>query len=524
MKEVFGYVRVSTKKQTQGVSLDEQRDAIKRFADREGLAITAWFEEHLTAAKRGRPKFTDMLRRLRRGEADGVVIHKVDRSARNLDDWNDIAHLLDEGFQVYIANDNLDLRSRGGRLSADIQAVVAADFIRNNREEARKGFYGRLKQGLYPLPAPIGYLDRGKGNPKIADPVRAPLVQKAFDLYATGDHTLRSLTATLRTLGLRNRSNKPLSKDGVWVMLSNPFYTGLIRLKSTGEAFHGLHDPLVSQSRFDRVQTILTSKANGKVRTHDHLFRRRFVCGSCGYAMSASLKKGHVYYRCYQPTCPVTSSLREEVITSSLLSRLRTFALPKELADATSAVLAERSKGATHDQQLRLAALRGSFAKIETRLTTLTDALLDGTIERDLFLPRKEALLRERVALTNQIHDTERDATAKFRRAQEIFELAARPDFLYEIADVPQKRRLIDRTTCDRRVTAGKVYISLVSPFLELSETAHSQNSAPHQDVIATANALVDLVLNRLDTNLVLDDQEPKQGFSCTQSQCRSIP
>ncbi len=40
--------------------------------------------------------------------------------------------------------------------SADIQGVVAADYVRNLREETKKGLYGRLKQGIYPLGAPIG--------------------------------------------------------------------------------------------------------------------------------------------------------------------------------------------------------------------------------------------------------------------------------------------------------------------------------------------------------------------------------
>jgi hypothetical protein len=45
--------------------------------------------------------------------------------------------------------------------------VVAADFIRNLREETKKGFYGRLKQGLFPPPAPLGYPGCGGGKPKV---------------------------------------------------------------------------------------------------------------------------------------------------------------------------------------------------------------------------------------------------------------------------------------------------------------------------------------------------------------------
>src|SRR5207247_10560492 len=181
------YIRVSTAKQgDQGVSLQEQRAAIERHAHQYGLTIAGWFEERVTAAKRGRPKFTEMLRLLQRKQADGVIIHKIDRSARNLPDWADLGELIDQGIEVHFANETLDLQSRGGRLSADIQAVVAADYIRNLRDEAPKGIYGRISQGLYPLPAPLGYLDMGGGKRKEPDPAKAPLVKKTFELYGSG--------------------------------------------------------------------------------------------------------------------------------------------------------------------------------------------------------------------------------------------------------------------------------------------------------------------------------------------------
>src|SRR6266705_3056357 len=203
MKKCFGYIRVSTPKQGErGVSLQEQRDAIIRYAQRFQLDIASWFEERETAAKRGRPIFNQMLRLLGTRQADGVIIHKIDRSARNLKDWADLGELIDQGVEVHFANESLDLHSRGGRLSADIQAVVAADYIRNLREETRKGFYGRIKQGLYPLPAPLGYVDCGKGNRKELDPVRAPLIRKAFELYATGKYNLDTLVEEMYRVGL----------------------------------------------------------------------------------------------------------------------------------------------------------------------------------------------------------------------------------------------------------------------------------------------------------------------------------
>ena len=163
------------------------------------MKVIEWFEEQETAAKQGRPVFNRMLKLLRSGQLRGVIIHKIDRSARNLRDWADMGELIDQGVEVHFANESLDLNSRGGRLSADIQAVVAADFIRNLREETKKGFYGRLKQGLYPMPAPVGYINCGAGKPKEVDPVRGPLIRSVFELYAGIFKFLLSYTASRLT-------------------------------------------------------------------------------------------------------------------------------------------------------------------------------------------------------------------------------------------------------------------------------------------------------------------------------------
>jgi site-specific DNA recombinase len=305
MKKFFGYIRVSTAKQGEhGVSLQEQHDAITRYAERNALEIGEWFEERETAAKRGRPVFNRMLRLLKQGRADGVIIHKIDRSARNLKDWADLGELIDQGIEVHFANESLDLHSRGGRLSADIQAVVAADYIRNLREETRKGFYGRLKQGIYPLPAPLGYLDMGAGKVKEPDPRRAPLVRRAFEMYGSGRYNLDDLVEEMFRLGLRNRNGGRVTRTGLSVLLNSPFYMGLIRLRRTGETFLGSHPPLISKSLFDRVQKILEGRFNTRTQKHDFLLRRLFTCKLCGYSLIGEMQKGHVYYRCHSKDCP----------------------------------------------------------------------------------------------------------------------------------------------------------------------------------------------------------------------------
>lgn len=143
-----------------------------------------------------------MVRSLQAGDAQGLIVHKIDRSARNFSDWARIGELVDTGIDVHFAHESLDLRSRGGRLTADIQAVIVADYVRNLREECLKGMEGRLKQGLFPWAAPIGYLDQGGGKAKTLDPIRAPLVRQAFELYATRRYSFNTLRLELQRRGL----------------------------------------------------------------------------------------------------------------------------------------------------------------------------------------------------------------------------------------------------------------------------------------------------------------------------------
>lgn len=312
-----GYLRVSTPRQGEGVSLLTQRDEIARFAAKRGLLIVDWFEEKETAAKRGRPIFGQVLEQLRKGEADGLIVHKVDRSARNLKDWADLGELIDSGIPVYFAGEGIDMTSRSGRLAADIQAVVAADYVRNLRDEAKRGIQKRLEQGFYPNYAPVGYLDRGKAKAKEIDPERGPLIRLAFSWYASGNYTLQKLSDILYDMGLRNRAGGRVTLNGLSVILHNPFYTGYIRFRKREKLYRGVHQPLVTKELFFAVQSRLKSRVWPRSMKHRFKYSRMFRCATCGRSLVGSERKGHVYYRCATMTCP-TTSVREDLIDISL--------------------------------------------------------------------------------------------------------------------------------------------------------------------------------------------------------------
>ena len=489
MKPCFGYIRVSTLKQGEGVSLQEQKDAILTFAGRHNLDVIEWFEEKETAAKSGRPKFNQMLLHLKRGKASGLIMHKIDRSARNLKDWSIVSELPDQGIDVYVATESLDFTTRGGRLTADMLAVIAADFIHNLREETRKGIRGRLKQGLYPFRAPIGYLDNGKGEPKTPCPQKAPLVREMFDLYGSGQHSMRSLHAEINRRGLRNHSGKPLSLCGVETILNNPFYTGIIEIKRTGEVFKGIHDPLVSPSLFQLVQNIKAGRCGPKITRHNHLFRGLFRCGLCGNPMSPELQKGRVYYRCQRSDC-ATKTLREDILDKHIH---RTFGMYQ--ISAADAEWLEKKWLGTQDQTARddlRKSIEMRISVVEQGMSRATDLLIDGTLDNETYLAKKKEAALTIANLRNELRKLPDPAEIEANTRQFI-ELMKTLAELYESLKPAEKREFIENAFSNRTVVGRKPTLEPYSWLEEAESGLGVLNGAPYRDTDRTFGASTEL-------------------------------
>tara|TARA_R100001244_G_scaffold6593_24_gene8159 strand:- start:31887 stop:33452 length:1566 start_codon:yes stop_codon:yes gene_type:complete len=464
MKSCFGYVRVSTIKQGDGVSLQAQKDAIMAFASRNNINITKWFEEKETAAKKGRPIFNAMVSELKRGKARGVVIHKIDRFARNYTDWGKISDLADSGVEILTATESYDFNTYGGRMAADFQQVVAANYIRNLRDEIKKGQNGQLKNGLYPFGAPIGYLNAGGGKPKVPDPERGPLVRLAFELYSTGQYSYRPLLKELKRRGLRNKSGKSLSLCGLETLIKNPFYCGIIHIKRTGQTFNGIHEPLISVALFQRVQDVRTSRTSKQITRHNHTYRGLFRCGECGGAMVPELQKGHVYYRCKLMGCP-TKTVREEVLEAEVTRCLEHIKLTK--SDVALAARQIRKWMGEKRQTISDSAAQLRLANIRDRIDSLTDALIDKLIDKETFNLKKAKLALEEA---QALEDQQRTVTLqqKADNLRTLAELVISLAQTYVFGKTDEKRHLVEMATSNRRVSGKNVYLEPASWVLEV--------------------------------------------------------
>ena len=298
------YLRVSTREQAErggteeGFSIPAQRDANQRKADELGARVVREFIDAGESARSAdRDGLQDMLAFIAATRVQFCLVHKLDRLARNrADDVKIHEALINAGVTLVSATESID-QTPSGMLVHGIMSSIAEFYSRNLATEVNKGLHQKLAQGGTPMRAPVGYLNVRKTDENgreirtvEVDPERAPLIRWAFETYATGETSvtglLRDLTARgLTTVPSPKRPSKPLGKNTLYKLLTNPYYAGVIRYK--GALHPGAHEPLIEPALFDQVQSLLKARNARATRhvQHAHHLKGLLHCGSCGSRM-----------------------------------------------------------------------------------------------------------------------------------------------------------------------------------------------------------------------------------------------
>ncbi len=301
-KRALIYLRVSTKDQAErgesaeGFSIPAQREACHLKAESLGAEVLPedeFIDAGESARSADRPELQRMLRVIAEESPDFVIVHKVDRLARNRMDDLTISLLMEKsGTQLVSCNENID-PTPTGKLTHGLMALIAEFYSSNLSNEIRTKTMTKVKNGGTPTKAPIGYLNvrgagkRNRNSTVVIDEERAPHIQWAFSAYATGEYTIKGLALALFERGLRrsrsmtDATSSPLTKSSLQRVLTNKYYIGIVTWK--GVEYAGKHPPLIDKQVFDDVQAMLGTHRNGeKERTHTHYLRSSVYCGSCG--------------------------------------------------------------------------------------------------------------------------------------------------------------------------------------------------------------------------------------------------
>ena len=406
----FIYTRKSTESEDRQVmSIESQLAELKEFAAKEKLEIVASYSEAQTAKEPGRKVFGEMLERICAGEASGILAWHPDRLARNSIDGGKIIYLLDTGRLADLKFPTFWFDSTPqGKFMLNIAFGQSKYYVDNLSENIRRGIRQKLRKGIWPAFAPLGYLNDPKTKMLVIDSMRAPLIRKMFELYANGEYTLLALTNYLAKAGLRSYRGNVLSVSCVQRLLQHKIYYGVFEY--AGELHQGTHEPIISKKLFDQVQLVMANRGKKKrKRKHEFAFSGFAYCGNCGCLITAEKQKGYIYYRCTKKkqTCN-EKYLREEVLVEQMKNVLQKVSVPKSWADKMLAGL-ECEKEAIRQESLAFVQnLQAQAIELERKMERLLDIYIDGGgISPEDYQAKKTKLLNKKLEIEQQIKDFE---------------------------------------------------------------------------------------------------------------------
>lgn len=384
---------------------------MRAFAKQSNLNIVETFIGKQSAKIPGRPIFGEMLTGIERGEANGILAwHPL---ARNSVDGGKIIYLLDTGKLQSLKFPTLWFENTPqGKFMLSIAFGQSKYYIDNLSENVKRGIRQKLRNGVYPNKAPIGYLNEPRKRTIEIDPKTARLVRKAFSLFATGKYTFVDIDKFFFKHGIKSSVNKYLRMDKIRNMLRSPFYYGVFEF--AGEAYQGTHKPIISKTLFDKCQDIIRRKSKTHINHKDEFwFLGLAKCKECNSAITAEKhfkfypktrgKVRYDYYRCgkkhgfcsqkYVSGGEFEKQIREILFTHSLHELNAKRMLNWLHAD-------EVNERKTVENKISL--LKPQLYTVEQKIDRLLTGYLDQVIETTEYQKLKKKLIEKKQILRSK--------------------------------------------------------------------------------------------------------------------------
>lgn len=486
MKSAVLYKRVSTDEQAFGFSLDDQDKRLTEYCQKNSIQIAGSFKDDFTGKTFNRPGFNELLALLKKSERcrpvhdlklaarlcastvegdkrgetrtffskpDFLLFTKWSRFSRNTaESYQMIKQIRAMGIEVQAIDEPLDLSIPQNLI---LQAIHLATPEMDNlirSDNTQRGMRRAMKSGRYVSTAPQGYINsRDAQNKPILtiDPDKAPLIKKMFDLMATGSYSQQEVRRMINSEGLNYARTK--FKNA----LMNHIYIGKIRLEAyksePEEIVHGIHEPIIPESTFYRVQAVLSGKKRIRITNNlsEEMPLRGFLYCQVDHKLTGSCSHGHGgkyhYYHCPNVLC---ERHRADAVNQAYERLLESYKLDKEWAE----VIEEASTALLKPDATITATLEQQIKAQTQRIQVLQDKFVDGLVSASDYQTirvRYESNLFDLKAKLSDLTQAESDLNANFGNAMNL--LTYLPD-LYRQSDLKAKRDIIGS------ITPGKLY------------------------------------------------------------------
>lgn len=441
-KNVAAYCRVSTDKEDQANSLENQRSYFQRYIEnnQEWNLVDVYYDDGISGTStKKRDGFNRMIMDAENGKIDLILTKEVSRFARNTVDTLSVTRQLKSvGVGVLFINDNINTLNPEDELRLTIMSSIAQEESRKTSERVKWGHMRQMEKGVVFGHDMLGYRVRN-GQLEVV-PEEAEIVRLIFHKYLNEQKGTSTIAKELREAGITTIKGNLWSNTVLLRLLRNEKYVGDLCQKKTittdylthkKQYNHGEekmiyirehHEPIIDRETWDATQRELERrKPKGMEHWEKHSNRYwcsgKLRCGECGLLMVSRKRKNRNWkgWMCtsktrqgisrldedQQPVKCDNITINEKILKAAVRHVLLLFQADRlEVEDIIrKQILTIQTKTVTDEKSK----IEKEIQKIEQKQIKAVDLMLDGYIGKDVLIRRQEQYGLDLVALNEKI-------------------------------------------------------------------------------------------------------------------------
>ncbi|MCC7160485.1 recombinase family protein [Candidatus Nomurabacteria bacterium] len=477
--EYFMYARKSSESEDrQEQSIEDQINRLKERANSLGISVKEILTEAKSAKQPGRPVFNDMLNRIKKGEAQGILCWQINRLSRNPIDSGALSWMLQQGALKAIQTMEREYLPEDNVLLFSVESGMANQFIIELRKNTKRGMHGKADRGWFPSKAPAGYINERLEHTIQPDPERFDLIRKMWDLMLTGNYTPVSIAEIAskewgyRSLKSKRSGGVEMAPSVIYKMFKNIFYTG--NFEWGKKIYRGNHKPMITLEEYDRVQAIFGRTGKPRGQTHEFAFTGLIRCGLCGAMYTGTEKtktikktgnlKTYTYYHCSGHKkgvpCPKRNPINLIDLEQQIELLLEEYTILPEFQTWAIEALNRNNDKEIEERTKIYEMQHKTVVESQTELDNLTKMRYRDLIDDDMFVKERDTLKEKITRLQAKLRETEGRASKWLDLTEQVFSFAcfARKEFV--MGNLQRKREIFSALGQNFYIKNGKVFIT----------------------------------------------------------------
>jgi site-specific DNA recombinase len=409
MLRAVAYARFSSDNQREE-SIDAQLRAIKKYCSEHEIVLLATYADRgISGTSDNRPEFQRMIADSDKGTFEMVIVHKLDRFARNRYDAAIYKnHLKKRGIRLFSVLENLQDTPESVILESVIEGMNEY-YSLNLSREVRKGLLeNALACKATGGPPLLGYSVNKETNRYVVNEYEAEAVRMIFTMYVDG-HSYSEIIAELNNRGYRTRRGDVFGKNSLYAILKNERYTGVYiyvpdsTKNPTGKyARHGQYDEnaviripggmpaIISEELFLKAQEKLAERQHKSAKfsaKQEYLLSGKVICGVCESPYAGNSRKPrpdhplYVSYKCTRRNQKVKTCKNPEISRDKLeemvLEYLSASLFDPRVIPALLAKYNQHIREQSGSAAERVSALKSELQSVERKIRNTVDLMVE---------------------------------------------------------------------------------------------------------------------------------------------------